>query len=189
MPEIRFTDDELRLIQQEQQEAVDTFEAIFGRFRQWLDDSDMELVKVHRLAIVRRDAFFRLSLRAAAESLTEVGLLDKDEVETFVEGGFDASIDYSSDPMDLFEPPRELWVKLKLTPREEERRAEIRSELLERYGIIGPTKLVVVGEISPGQVAIDAGEFSREMDAALEREGLEYREDALGELLCMERGR
>jgi hypothetical protein len=60
MPEIRFIDDELRSIQQEQQEVVDTFEATFGRFRQWLDDSVMEDIKAYRLEKVRRDAFIRL---------------------------------------------------------------------------------------------------------------------------------
>jgi hypothetical protein len=42
MPEIRFTDDELRSIQQE---VVNNFEETFGRFRQWLNEDDMERIK------------------------------------------------------------------------------------------------------------------------------------------------
>jgi hypothetical protein len=45
MPEIRFTDDELRSIQQAQQEVVNNFEETFGRFRQWLNEDDMERIK------------------------------------------------------------------------------------------------------------------------------------------------
>jgi hypothetical protein len=187
MPEIRFTDEELKSVQRAQQEVNDTFETTFGRFREWLDDSDMQLIKAHRLAIVRRDAFFRLSLKAAAESL---GLMHQDEQETFVEEGFDASIDYASDPLGLFDPPREeIWAKLKLTPQDEERGAEIHKEILERYGLTGPTKIVMAGQESPTEVAIDLMHFRTNTRRVLEREGLDCREDALSNLLCEERGR
>jgi hypothetical protein len=152
----------------------------------------MELIKSHRLAIARRDAFFRLSLTGAAQALAEVGLLGESEKETFVETGFDGSIDYASDPHGLFEriPRTRIWDKLEATPQEQERGAEIHKEILERYGIVGPTKVVVASqEPPPGQIAIDTGEFSREYQAALEREGLDCREDALSNLLCEERGR
>jgi hypothetical protein len=183
MPEIRFTEEELQSVQKAQQEVDDTFEATFGHFRQWLDESDMEHIRAHRRETVRRDTIIRLGLEGLVRAFEQMAMRGSDP-STFVDHGLDASVEagFSSDPVGIYKNEA-LWAKLHHSPDEAKRREEIRAEVLARYGLIGPTRVVTASEAEGDTVSVDVGDFSNELDSALEREGLNYREDALNGLL------
>jgi hypothetical protein len=172
MPEIRFTEEDLRALTDVEQRINDRFEEEFGRYRAWLNDEEMETVRKSLIAQTRAEASLTLALKSVATKIVGDFGGSVSGIENFVAEGMNGSSELIDPDWQLSETP--LWEKLELSPDEEARLEAVEGEVLEKFGVARPFRPVRAGDPSlEGKETVDLDKVMDAVEEAFRKRGLD----------------
>jgi hypothetical protein len=172
MPEVRFTEEDLRVLADVEQRINDRFEEEFGRYRAWLNDEEMETVRKSLIAQTRAEASLTMALKSVATKIAGDFGGRVSNIENFVDDAMNESSELIDPDWHLSETP--LWEKLEISPDEEARLEAVEREVLETFEVARPFRPVPAGDSSlEGKQTVDLGEVMDAVEEAFRKRGLD----------------